>query len=110
MRELIEQVQAALDAELYYLSLFASLAIPDICGAMSAQDGKANSRRYKHWFDQYMAHKYVVKGEPRFTSDDCYYLRCACLHQGSTKHALSTYSEFCSHNRGPAAASCTATD
>ena len=34
MQNLLDQIQKGLEADLYYLSLFAALAIPDICGAI----------------------------------------------------------------------------
>jgi len=40
MEDLIRQLRAA-SASLYYLALFAALAIPDICSALETENGKA---------------------------------------------------------------------
>jgi hypothetical protein len=47
MEELIRQIREANSAGLYYLALFAAIALPDICGALEAADGRANDDRYK---------------------------------------------------------------
>lgn len=91
MRELLKQIEAALDANLYYLALFASLALPDICGAIdSPSDGVGV--RYRTWFDKYVAPKYLWNGRQFLTGADCYYFRCSLLHQGSAQIPRSNYS------------------
>lgn len=96
MRTLIEQVRQAADSRAYYLSLFASLTLPDICAAMSASDGQTNRSRYIAWFDQYVAPMYTVGPAriPSFGGADCYYYRCSMLHQGSSQHPRSSYSRI----------------
>ncbi|MFM2051673.1 MAG: hypothetical protein RL682_2164 [Pseudomonadota bacterium] len=36
----IEQLQQAIQGHAFYLALYASLTLPDICGAMESQDGQ----------------------------------------------------------------------
>lgn len=87
MKDFINQIQLALqNPSLYYLTLFASLALPDICGAMSSENGESSKEKYIQWYDQYMAHKCQF-----FTGEDCYYFRCSLLHQGSSQHQRSEY-------------------
>ena len=97
MRELLLQIKKGLDQNLYFLSLFSALAIPDLCGAMSSDNGEASPEKYKAWFDKYIAPKYnkFLNGE------DCYYFRCSLLHQGSSQHNKSNYKRFflSSHRR-----------
>lgn len=88
MQNLLDQIQKGLEANLYYLSLFAALSLPDICGAIDSKDGKATSKKYNKWFDEYVAPKY--RGS--LTGEDCYRFRCSLLHQGSSQHPKSTYS------------------
>ena len=96
MRDFLEQIQTALDSGLYYLALFASLGVPDICGAIGSNDGKATKGKYIEWFDKYVAHKYsacvgVAHERIEFlTGEDCYRFRCLLLHQGSSQ--LGRYS------------------
>lgn len=42
MKNLLEQIDHGLKVNLYYLSLFVALSIPDICGAIDSQNGEAS--------------------------------------------------------------------
>jgi hypothetical protein len=93
MKELLNQIQEGLKQNLYFLSLFSALTIPDICSAMESEDGLTNGNRYKKWFNEY-----VVKREPEkygddknFTAADCWNFRCAILHQGRSNHERLDY-------------------
>lgn len=87
MRNFLAQIKKGLDVNLYLLSLFSALAIPDICGAMGSENGEASAEKYKTWFDKYVAPKY----NNFLNGDDCYYSRCSLLHQGSSQHNKSNY-------------------
>jgi hypothetical protein len=87
MNDFLDQIEIANNAGLYYVSLFCSLGIPDICGALEAEDGGGNRSRYISWFDN------NVSGIS-MTGEDCYYFRCSMLHQGSTQHPSSTYTRI----------------
>ncbi len=93
MRDLLHQIEAGLDANLYYLSLYVGLTIPDICGALDSKNGRAHGDKYKKWFNQYVAHRYRDSDSNKqlLTAEDCYFFRCSLLHQGSTQHLQSTY-------------------
>lgn len=90
MRDVLAQIRQALGANLYYLALFAALAMPDICGAIDAEDGQATGRTYAEWFDKYVAPKY--RGS--LTGEDCYQFRCSLLHQGSLRSRKGKYSRL----------------
>jgi hypothetical protein len=96
MRDLIQQVRVAADSRSYYLALFASLALPDICGALGAPDGQASRARYVAWFDRHVAPRYAPSFGARsfLTGEDAYYYRCSVLHQGSSQHPKSSYSRI----------------
>ena len=87
MRDLLIQIKNGLGANLYLLSLFSALAIPDLCGAMDSKNGEAKPEKYKAWFDKYVAPKY----NGFLNGNDCYYFRCSLLHQGSSQHPKSNY-------------------
>jgi hypothetical protein len=113
MRLLIEQIEQSLNYRYYYLSLMATLAIPDIAGALDSDDGRALGARYKGWFESWVRPRaseviqalmppqmgeilsQVPSGIPEFesplTGDACYRFRCSLLHQGSTQHPDSPY-------------------
>jgi hypothetical protein len=87
MRDFLNQITKALDMNLYYVALFSSLAIPDICGAIGSASGKATKSKYVNWFDKYVAPRYGGF----LTGTDCWWYRCSALHQGSSQHPQSTY-------------------
>lgn len=88
MRDLLRQIEDALDSDLYYVALFCSLAVPDICGAVGSDDGEASGDKFASWFDRYVGAKY----RGFLTGQDCYRFRCSFLHQGSSQHPRSSYS------------------
>src|SRR3990167_10578362 len=90
MKDFLEQIEAALNSNLYYVALFTALSIPDICGALESSDGFATDEKYKKWFDKHIAPKY----NGFLTGEDCYYFRCSLLHQGSSYHPKSSYSRI----------------
>jgi hypothetical protein len=87
VRDFFDQMEAAVDAGLYYASLMCALAIPDVCGGMEAEDGQATKKRYIDWFDRNVGPRY----EGVLSGGDCYLLRCAMLHQGSLRHPEGAY-------------------
>lgn len=89
MKDFLEQIKAALDSNLYYLALSASLIVPDICGALESTDGLATGDKYKKWFDTWVAKNY----NGNFDGQDCWYFRCSLLHQGSSFHPRGRYSK-----------------
>ena len=67
--------------------MYVSLTLPDICGAIESNNGEASGDKYKKWFNDYVAPKYL----DNFDGEDCYYFRCSLLHQGSSQHSKSKY-------------------
>ena len=106
MRILIEQVESSLASGFYYLSLFGALAIPDIAGALSSEDGEASGKKYAEWYEVWVrprflevvrasvpehARPYIKDIENPLSGDACYRFRCSLLHQGSSQHPKSPY-------------------
>lgn len=96
MQALIDQARQAANSRAYYLSLFAALALPDICAAMESSNGQASKAKYAAWFDKYVAQKYTTDPDrtPSLSGEDCYYYRCSMIHQGRSQHSSSTYSRI----------------
>lgn len=90
MEELLQQIESSLKKGEFYLALFASLTMPDICGAMGSKNGEAKGELYKDWFDKYVAHKY----RGNLDGSNCYAFRCSALHQGRTEHKDLGYSRI----------------
>src|ERR1041385_2560782 len=81
MEDFLAQIRAANSANLYYMALFCTLTLPDICGSLEAPNGQAKHPLYTQWFDKYVAPKYYgfLDGET------CYRFRCSMLHQGTSR-------------------------
>jgi hypothetical protein len=86
MESLFEQIEKGLSANLYYLSLFVALCIPDICGALESENGEAHKDKYLKWNKEYLINVRPEKYGNQLSAEHIYYFRCAILHQGRTKH------------------------
>jgi len=75
-------IQHSLRSQNWFGALFLALAMPDICGALQFPSDQVGTR-YRRWFDRYLSAEYAPA---LFSADDCYYLRCAALHQGMSEH------------------------
>lgn len=85
---IIDEVNKALDNNLYLAALSLALTIPDICGkAEFSQDGVSD--RYKKWFDEHIGQYEEApyeEGEikcPHLSGEVIYSLRNSVLHQGT---------------------------
>lgn len=90
MELILKEIERALDAKLYYLALQASLTLPDICGALQSDNGKATRDKYIAWYDTYAKEP----GNLSISGKDCYYFRCSYVHQALTTHEKSSYSRI----------------
>jgi hypothetical protein len=83
LQELLDQIDAASDAYLYYVAFASALTVPDMCAGLEASRGNATGARYRAWFDKWVGPRYMRAGEPTLDGDAWYRLRCSLLHQGS---------------------------
>lgn len=89
MKELINSVRISLKTKNWYAALFVALALPDICSKLEYPNSKSSQGRYVTWFNKYLSNKYIHEvgcnhqTHVFLTGEDCYALRCACLHEGS---------------------------
>lgn len=91
---LLEQIERCVSQKLYYVAVMASLAIPDIGGAIDSNDGQASQSKYEGWFDEYVAPKYKGISRQCLYGKECYFLRCSMLHQGKMQHKALKYSDI----------------
>lgn len=82
LEEMFQEINAALEAKLYYLAIAVSLTIPDICAALECDPAKiwVRPEQYVEWCDKNLIgpFKYIyVRGL------DVYRLRGGVVHQGS---------------------------
>lgn len=90
MEEFLNQIEDSCRIRHFYLSLFCCLTLPDICGAISSDDGIATGQKYKNWFDTYVAPNYAGN----FSGSNFYAFRCAALHQGRSGHKYLGYTRI----------------
>ncbi|WP_413754781.1 hypothetical protein [Streptomyces sp. MMBL 11-3] len=73
----------------WHAALVMALTLPDICAKIVSPTERSGAR-YAAWFDEHVKPKYTRPsgrgGEERvfLSGGDCYALRCALLHEGST--------------------------
>lgn len=80
MDQLLNEIESAIDNELYLVALQTTLALPDICAAMQSDDGVRTKARYIDWYNEYIK----PNADIRMKAEDCYYFRCSMLHEGTT--------------------------
>lgn len=80
MLDLLDQVDAAADAGLYYVALAGALVVPDLCAALAESSGRTTGPRYMAWFRA----NYPAEYEEYLNAEECYGFRCSFLHQGNS--------------------------
>jgi hypothetical protein len=91
MRDVLDQVDAAIDAGLYYVALMGALTIPDLCAALETPDEPVG-KRWSRWYEANIQGGYLdgPGGVPWLSGRDAYQFRCAFLHEGSAQPAKET--------------------
>lgn len=87
INRLIDEINIALNNQLYLTALTAALTLPDVCGKAEFPKEKKTGFRYKSWFT-----KYVTNGG--ISADDVYALRCSLLHEGNANPNDKTGNHF----------------
>ncbi len=86
MEMILQEIERALNARLFYMAIVLSLMVPDICAGLESDDGRTSPDQYRDWYTRNLADKY------RFlTAEDCYSLRCGVIHQGRFGHGGNTF-------------------
>lgn len=105
VNRLIEEIQKALKAELYFSALTLALTLPDICGKAAYPELQNGKKRYIKWFDEHIGDfekppefpyppsdkemeidkKFLsaAKELPYLSGKVMYSLRCSVLHEGN---------------------------
>jgi hypothetical protein len=86
MDTILQEIEKALNAKLYYLAVAMALTLPDICAALASPDGESSGPKYKDWYNANLAKQYS-----NITDVDCWKLRCGVLHQGRCGHPQMQY-------------------
>ena len=87
MEEILNQIRKTIKYKLYYLALSMAVAISDICSALQSENNKTDSKKYKNWFNFYLAKRNPNNYEPKgqLTAEHLGSIRCSLLHQGITR-------------------------
>jgi hypothetical protein len=87
MLDLLAQTKSALEAGAYMPALMTTLTVPDICGALGSDDGRASGSKYRAWLVDWFK---LNAGTPYAAAIEAdaaarlYAFRCSLLHQGSS--------------------------
>lgn len=94
MESIIKSIRKSLEDKNYLAALSLALTIPDVCSHVEYPNEKYVGKRYTDWYNKYVDVEFNglypqsnpnnLPIPPRFSSDDCYELRCAVLHSGNT--------------------------
>lgn len=90
MEELLYQLKTAIDNNLYYLALYTTLTLPDICSSLASNDQKQSGKQYIEWYNKYA----FGKCSSRLDGYSCYKFRCSSLHEGNTQDKRIGYSRI----------------
>jgi len=77
MHAILNEIEQCIASSNFYAAIALALTIPDVGGALGAEDGQSTGQKYKAWYDANLAAKY-----PWLTAHDCYSIRCGVVHQG----------------------------
>ena len=81
MHDLLRQLRAADDAGLYYMVLWGTLSLPDICGGLETPCER-HGVRYRRWYEQNVRPTF-----PILTAEECWKYRCSILHDANSESA-----------------------
>ena len=85
MHKLINAIRNSLSESNWHSAIFITLTMPDICARLEDPTLKSK-QRYINWYSRYLKEIYAAFEErPFLTPSDCYALRCAILHEGTTE-------------------------
>ena len=84
----MQDIERAHKAQLYYVAVAVALSIPDICSALESDPANpyTTPKSYVHWFDENVAGSFSL-----LDGLSCYRLRCGVLHQGKGQHSKMEY-------------------
>jgi len=79
MIELLNQIDAAKNSQVYYLALTGALTVPDIAGALGHESGRASGERYRTWVTKHLKNWGYAEDQ----AEALWAFRCSLLHQNT---------------------------
>lgn len=84
---LVQDIEKALNNDLYFAALVSALTLPDICGKAEYPAEESSRKRYTAWYDEqignYEKNPRDKNDVPYLSGEVVYSLRCALLHEGN---------------------------
>jgi hypothetical protein len=75
----LNEIKKAANGGLNLIAISMATTLPDICAALSSEDGKSTKTKYIEWCEQNIS----KQNFSYFSPSDLYQLRCGLLHQGN---------------------------
>jgi hypothetical protein len=92
LTSILDEIDKALNAKLYYLAIAVALSVPDICASLEFDPdnpARAGQKTFAAWCEASIRPAFV-----NLTGDDLYYLRCGVLHFGHFGHSKSRFNRI----------------
>jgi hypothetical protein len=86
----LDEMVRCIEAKAYWALLHLVVVVPDICGALENEDGRASRDRYISWCRA----MFPPSPPAPLTPEDRYEIRCIVLHQGSSRATRGQYSFY----------------
>lgn len=86
INRLVQEINSALDSDLYLIALNSALTLPDICGKAEYPRMENTTNRYLKWYSEYIGQGLRNTDDvseekiPYLSATVVYQLRCAMLH------------------------------
>jgi len=89
-RVYLDEMDRCVQGKCYWALLHLAVVIPDICGALEAQNGEATKAGYVDWCGR----MFPPSPPAPLLPDDRYVIRCILLHQGRTLASKGQYAYY----------------
>lgn len=85
IERMINEINTALDNNLYFSALALTLVLPDSCAKAEYPTEPKNNVRYKNWYKKFVGDSIIFNDEglPNVDENVAYNLRCCFLHEGN---------------------------
>lgn len=84
IKRIIDEINSALDHNLYFSALALALVLPDSCAKAEYPTETKNNIRYKNWYKKFVGDSILDAGNfPNIDENVAYNLRCCFLHEGN---------------------------
>lgn len=83
LASILQDIQKALDAKLYYPALIVTLTLPEICAGMTLTPSE-NTVKKEHYIKFVETYAPNIDNALGLSGDECFQLRCGMVHRGGS--------------------------